>query len=682
MPQGEAPREEQQNGHENKEEESRGLKGLFNRMLKKETTQTNEEIQQDGALPELAPIQRGEDLPEISPMQRGEALPELEPLARGGDLPDIAGTQGEPAAQQDKEAEIEERRRLKERLQQEALEQANRVKVKNHHLYKTYCRYNGIYCPQDDEDAVFNLSIFTEEKKPADKQQREWLASISRGLALLPVQDAENPKPQDGQAYINISSDRLSAWLFIMPAEYGGQNVTADGIAKQLAGMKVTEGLDWGKIYDACNKEQYFKLFKIAEGIPPIDGIDGEIIEFFRRDNSIRLEVKEDDTIDYRNLGWLQTAEEGDVICEIVPAVPPQDGKSVLGDVLRGKPGKQPVPPRGEGTALNADGTALIAQRGGAVSFYRAVFRVDPLLIVDGDVNAGIGNINMKGDVIVKGDIKDGFEVRASGNVTVQGRVDAAQVEAGGRIQIGYGMNGSLRGTLQAGQDIICKFLENADVECCGKIVADSIVNSNVMCDDSVEVTTGRGAIIGGSFSVLNTINAKSIGNNSNRPIDIVLGNTIAFMKEWQETREKRTQTAQELSATEKNLMFLKIEGGATMAERRQAGDMEISRTVQSRHVGMLDKRLKLMSIKAENRDGCRIFAEEIFPPMHVTIGGREADFKQELKHAEIGFADGEVKNITLSFLGGPKQAPPQQAQPQQKPAAKKERRVIVLGGD
>ena len=48
---------------------------------------------------------------------------------------------------------------------------------------------------------------------------------------------------------------------------------------------------------------------------------------------------------------------------------------------------------------------------------------VETVLVIPGDVNASTGNVNGLGTVIIKGNVEDGFEVSAQGNIEVNGFV-------------------------------------------------------------------------------------------------------------------------------------------------------------------------------------------------------------------------------------------------------------------
>ena len=80
------------------------------------------------------------------------------------------------------------------------------------------------------------------------------------------------------------------------------------------------------------------------------------------------------------------------------------------------------------------------------------------------DVDMSTGNIVYDGSVEITGSVAANMEVKAGGNVVINGGVESARIIAGGNIIIAKGMNGTGKGYLRAGGDIMVKFLENTRV--------------------------------------------------------------------------------------------------------------------------------------------------------------------------------------------------------------------------
>ena len=228
--------------------------------------------------------------------------------------------------------------------------------------------------------------------------------------------------------------------------------------------------------------------------------------------------------MDYASISFIQNVEEGDVICRIIEPTPGEDGKTVLGQELPARVGRAAAVPKGRNTALTDDGTALVATKTGHVEFSGRTFQVKPVMEIEGNVDYSTGHINFLGDVHVHGDVCTGFTVRAMGNITVDGVVEAASVEAGGDLIMVKGAQGDNRAVLRAGHSIFAKYLENCCLYAMEDLHADCVINCDVYCDGLVEVRSGRGTIIGGSIRAAHEVSAGVLGARSECRTDVVLG--------------------------------------------------------------------------------------------------------------------------------------------------------------
>ncbi len=124
----------------------------------------------------------------------------------------------------------------------------------------------------------------------------------------------------------------------------------------------------------------------------------------------------------------------------------------------------------------------------------------------------------------VLGNVKTGFSIKADGDVEVRGVVENAMIDATGNVTIARGMNGMSKGTINAGGNVVAKFLENANVNAGGYVHAEAILHSNVICKGEVTVTGKKGFITGGIIRTPSTVSAKTIGSTMGVDTEIEVG--------------------------------------------------------------------------------------------------------------------------------------------------------------
>lgn len=351
------------------------------------------------------------------------------------------------------------------------------------------------------------------------------LAANKRAAAAVPKQP-EGPVPKlDAQAVVFVSSSKLFAWLFAFPPTGEGVELNKEILEQGLKEKQVKFGVD-GELLDRLPQEaeRYFHLFLIARGTPAVHGRDGRVIDLFNRVQERVVTMDEFNRVDYASLNLVQNVEEGGVICRILPPELGVPGRTVQDEEIPAKNGKTAVAPKGRNTVLSEDGGKLLAAKTGHVEFNGRTFQVKPVLEIGGNVDFSTGNINFLGDVHIHGDVCAGFEVRAMGNITVEGVVEACTVEAGEDLIMVKGAQGGNQAVLRANHSMFAKYLENCCVYARERLQTDCIINCDVYCDGSVEVCSGRGTVIGGSIRAAHEVNASVVGARSECHTDIVLG--------------------------------------------------------------------------------------------------------------------------------------------------------------
>jgi hypothetical protein len=139
---------------------------------------------------------------------------------------------------------------------------------------------------------------------------------------------------------------------------------------------------------------------------------------------------------------------------------------------------------------------------------------VEPIYTVDGGVDLKTGNIIFLGTVVIKGNVEDGFSVKAAGNIEVNGTVGRADLDAEGDIIVHQGITGKSSATVKAGRSIWARFIENTKVEAGNMVVvSDGIINSQVDALKRIVCRGKRANIVGGRLRASEEINAKILGS-------------------------------------------------------------------------------------------------------------------------------------------------------------------------
>lgn len=525
-------------------------------------------------------------------------------------------------------------------------------------------RTNYLYFLRESTDAPFGKTVryseFIQDGAAASPEQRRWFntllseagARLTRSRIPLPAEvkqeDAEEAParrftPIDASVTLFFTEHKMQAWLFAFPPMNDGAPLTREALDRALAEQSVKYGLCEETLASIAEQPRYLTLCLIAKGDAPVDGEDGFVEDLIPREAEVSLVIDENSNVDYKNLGLHRSIHAGDVICRITPPTEPISGMNVKGETVLGRSGKKPLVPLGVGTELSDDGTELRAKLDGQVRYERDGFRVDAVTAIHGNVNNATGNLDVIGDLVIYGDVMEGFRVHATGTVTVKGIVEGASIVAGGDINISAGMNGNFHGTLDAQGSVKSRYLENCTVNAVGSITTDSIINSSVCSDDKVSVDSGRGVIIGGTIMALQRISAKCIGSKANRMTVLVLGSTPHALKEKARLEAELAVQTRETEELSKNLAYLRQTQNPTPAYLTLLTDLRTKYTKHVEQCAKITKDLEALGAVENDLSLCRIYADMIYPVTHITIGSSVGIVREARAKNMVYYHEGEV---------------------------------------
>lgn len=315
------------------------------------------------------------------------------------------------------------------------------------------------------------------------------------------------------RAQLKVSSNGLEAYVNVSPEE--NEEVSKDQIISYLQTNGIVYGILEEAIEDLVNKKTFGIPVLVALGKEPVDGEDGQIlmIQPEKHESSEQTKGK----IDLRELPsrTRQIVKAGQEIAEIIQPTPGTEGRNVFGRSLNPKPGKPAQLKLGKNVKLSEDGSKVIATVDGIlVARTDGSIDVNEVLVIKGDVDYATGNIDFPGEVQISGDIKPGFSVKAKGNITVNGVIEAATVISFEGSVSALGIKGREKGIVKAKEDVTARFLENAIIEAGKSVVVNGpITNSQIRAGLEVKATGNKGIIAGGSIVAGFIVEAEEIGS-------------------------------------------------------------------------------------------------------------------------------------------------------------------------
>lgn len=456
-----------------------------------------------------------------------------------------------------------------------------------------------------------------------------------------------NNTPVDGEVIITVPQNFAAAYISIYPPQNGGREITFEQVMSALAVKGVKYNINEALIRSLIERKDFDKEIKAAEADMPVDGKNGTVTYKFDKEQVIAPQEDENGFVDYKNLGLIRNIRENEVIATITPPEQGTDGKDIRGVVMKAAPGKPAPFTVGRGTRLSEDGLSIVAAIDGHVCYRDKAFCVDPTVTISGDVDASVGNIDFLGDVVIKGEVMEGFSVSAGRNVTVGGNVTGAKIKAGGSITI---KKGAINAKLTAHGNISCQFCEYSDISTDSDLNIQNFVICTVYCGGNLTAKS----INGGKYTVLGNTEVTYLGTKNYAATEVTAGDNAMLteekndclkkISEFETTIERCNQISEFLTAKRKELKKLPED------KEELLGSAIKTKFASQNSIKQLRKRIASIDESLSEVQKCYVAVKGIaYPGAKVIINDSVKKFEAETPRVKVFLGDdGELITGTV----------------------------------
>jgi hypothetical protein len=435
-------------------------------------------------------------------------------------------------------------------------------------------------------DTIHKKPVQTDATITVSEDETEYTAATTGVLYFFSDSLGIIPLEFDGAYEIQLSDDRMEAYVIVRSPGPGGSYPTRNALQQALQQANVVQGLLQDKIDTLAEEVMDTHIpdepVLVAQGKAPQNGEDGYIKYFFNTQSSLKPKQKEDGSVDLKELNVIQSVKKGDKLATVVPPTEGSEGIDVTGNKLPFTEGKPAQLPQGKNTGQSPDEEGvLIATEDGNVRLNNALVEVVEGFSVSGDVDYSIGNIDYKHSVEVKGDIKAGFSVKCGGNLDVGGVIEDAVVETGGDIVCKQGFVGQGKGVVSARGSVNLLFAKNQTIISRTNVtIAKEALNCAIKARRSVEVLGNPISIVGGEVLARDEIHVYTAGNQSQTATRLEVGIDFSMVEERDNTEKQINEIQEDINKLQEPLKkysrLLKIK------KQLPAKDVEMVRKIKT----------------------------------------------------------------------------------------------------
>ncbi|MBD3393209.1 MAG: DUF342 domain-containing protein [Chitinivibrionales bacterium] len=380
---------------------------------------------------------------------------------------------------------------------------------------------------EQNETVPFNAGNNVEK---GDLDGRECFRAMVKGKVVI-LRDTMHVFPSDIDCTIDVrvSNDTMYAFMDCAPGYGDGKELTSDAVIQEMERLGVLFGIQEDAIrraLDAANERRALqKNVTVAEGRAPRRGADAEIeYGFHMSEEKQSFKILEDGRIDYKGSANIPVAQKGQLLATVKKPDEGVPGMNVLGQEIPAEGGGESYLVAGTGVRAGEDNRSFYAEVSGCIILNPPVIEVLDIYEVKGDVDYSTGSIDFNGSVIISGTVREGFEVKASGDIVVQKCVEAARVLAGRDVRVMGGVQGHGKGLVSAGRDVYAEFAQNARIEAQGTVyINDFAVNSYIFCKYA-NALKGHGSMVGGEVYAQRGMDVLTLGSPSGTKTYVTAG--------------------------------------------------------------------------------------------------------------------------------------------------------------
>ncbi len=411
-----------------------------------------------------------------------------------------------------------------------------------------------------------NIIAFLEDRKFSDFDSLDIAAAVKAG------DNKEHKISNIAMNYCNsvciynIDENKMLMTATMYPPVGSGGYMTVQEVEGDLQAKSVKFGIDKAAIEEVVNNRIYNTPFVVAKGEEPVQGTDAKIEYLFNTQHIGSPRINDDGTVDYHELDLISRVTAGEPVARLIPENKGTPGHNIMGDEIMPARVSKKNFKYSKNVHISEDGLWLISDVNGHATLENDKVFVSNTYEVPVDVDNTTGDIDYDGNVIVRGNVRAGFSLKATGDITIMGVVEGAYVEAGGTLTINCGIQGMNKAEIRSGGNLVTKFIENATVVCGGSIETDTMLHSSTFASDIINVSGKNGLLVGGTARSSKCVTAKVIGNEMGTDTNVYVGvdpilrkkvkTLAASIKKATEDKEKLTQV---ITALRKKM---EIEGG------------------------------------------------------------------------------------------------------------------------
>ncbi len=492
--------------------------------------------------------------------------------------------------------------------------------------------------------------LMEESRRLMERLEGLDLTATGQPATAGPTAEPSTPEPTgfeaepatNGFVELTVASDAMRATVTLHPPGGVGKPVDIHEVYGRLSRSGVVYGIDDEAIKEAvfrCNTERTLLTdVEVARGTEPAPEIPSRFVvreapsheedpsndeNAGTEDENARAETDGTDRVDHRAPKRLPVVRAGDVLADVLPTRPGRMGSTITGRRIPFR--KQSHSGERLGANVSVEGTVVRADIDGMMHHEGGELWVSPLLEVKDYVDYGTGHIDFPGDVLIRGGVRDGFNVRCTGELRCLRTLDATLVECGSLVVDG-GILGKGESRVEVAGTVKTRFVENCTLSAQDSVlVTGGVVGSHITTNTYLTLGRSRSAV----RSVLRArdgVTAHRIGTPSGAATEIYCGIDFEIDRKLALIRDEGLRVAEKLAETQ------------SLAKRTPAGAeaerlAELAQTLEAARARLQRSAAELVYHLDANEEAEVRVVDTVYPGTYIELCHRPYIVREPMRH-------------------------------------------------
>lgn len=502
-----------------------------------------------------------------------------------------------------------------------------------------------------DSDHAQKVNEAAEEYRRNDSSMRKGSEPGQTAAKSGSSDPGSNQPPVDGAVEITYDHEGYNANMILRRPSGGGRPVTTAKVMAALAEKGINTGIDEIDIKDMVEGKVYDLPICVARAILPKRGINGSISFRYEKNRVPKPKYDEFGIADFRELNLIVPIKKGEVIADITPPTEGEPGIDIFGRTIKAEPGKMPNITVGKNTLMTADGRNIVAACSGHIIYGTGCFNVESTVTVKTDLDLSVGNISFSGDVLIKGNVMEGFSIKAGRNVRIEGTAFSASITAGGNIIIN---GGAINTDIDCEGDVSVGFCENSTIKAKGKVESAQFAFCNVFCYGELIAKGKTGVISGGNITCMKNVTAGIIGSEKYTATEINIGDGSVTCARKREAETELAAVRTAFEQAEKNVNFLKHRkkrqgGQLTDIQSKQMKTETQNKVFYSVRCKELEELVAELESDLKHRDDlCAVVTGNIYPGSRFCINYLTLEVTNNTSRSKVCIIDDTIQVVPM----------------------------------